>query len=441
MCSAYVKKKFEEQHTDVLNANRLHLDESDLRRSWKQDLINLFVQGLFMYDVVEITEIFAILDSNPFFKRQLEDVLNLDLLCSQIYNNLFATHIIVPYILTFLPGYFLEACQKNQPFLHFDLLSYVFTTPVVKTRVTKLSNVLVSLMFLKNDEYTSFVNSCINQFSEIMSMSPILVMPYIKGLNDGADYYAIGGVDLYNYAHFSNPLIRAYGFYTQVFGTSEALETFYRWVSKLDNSALFDLINQNLDNPYVVESALRSHTLTLAKNKPIMLQNYKFDSGHAILRADDYYINMKNSSGKYYLSELLKVAYPYADSRAISNETIFLRHIQYKRNKLNAVAPSRENITIYNGNKELFRTSVAITPGGTPFEVPIYDFLGKIVIRELVFINPPGTRLEEFLITNSRVNKNSVIWVFTAVPKRSFFTQFVDVETENLRLKGITCQK
>jgi hypothetical protein len=58
-----------------------------------------------------------------------------------------------------------------------------------------------------------------------------------------------------------------------------------------------------------------------------------------------------------------------------------------------------------------------------------------------VFINPPGTRLEEFLLSNSRVNKNSMIWVFTGVPKKSFFREFADTETENLRLKGITRQK
>jgi hypothetical protein len=217
MCTAYVRKKFEEQTTDVLQPTNLRVDESDLKFDAKNVLLDTFIQGLYMYDNSSLVAIFHLLESNAKFKEQFEDIFGLDTLTMQIYNNTFASHLIVPYILSFLPAYFLDTCLRGLSFSYFDLCSYVFNSELSELRVTKLANVLLSLMLVRSSQYARFVNEAVTQFTEILTMNPIIYLPYVKGLTDAADFYAIGGIELYNYAHYSNPLIRAYGVYSLIY--------------------------------------------------------------------------------------------------------------------------------------------------------------------------------------------------------------------------------
>jgi hypothetical protein len=248
----------------------------------------------------------------------------------------------------------------------------------------------------------------------------------VKGLNDAADAYAIGGIGLYDYAHYSNPLIRGYGFYSQNFGTSEQLEMFYRWIAKIKNNSLFELMNQNLNRPSLIEEALKSHINILSKNKPKMLFNYKFESNSYHLRNEDYFIIAKHSKGGYYLKELLHYSFPFADPKNISSENIILRNISYKQNKLYANPPTSKVLNIKN-----FSSPVSISSGAEPFNIPIYEFYGRLETRELSFVNPPGTRLEEFILCNSRISRNNVVWLFTKISPPIFGGEFVDNEFES----------
>ena len=147
-------------------------------------------------------------------------------------------------------------------------------------RISKLLNMTTSLLYISDPLYCKFVNTCIDDFTGLITMNSIIQQPYIKGLDDMADIYAIGGCELYNYSHFSNPLIRGYGFVSNVFGNCEALETFYHWIYKLDNNALFEVINESLNNVSLIETSLKAQWTKMWANKmiPNLLKNYTFTS-------------------------------------------------------------------------------------------------------------------------------------------------------------------
>lgn len=66
----------------------------------------------------------------------------------------------------------------------------------------------VSLMHISDTKYCKFAGKYIDDYSAMMESDNIIQQPNVKKLNDMADIYAIGGVELYRFAKHPNPLVR-----------------------------------------------------------------------------------------------------------------------------------------------------------------------------------------------------------------------------------------
>jgi len=411
---------------DFGDPNPIVIDRSDLDKKYeiplKQMLINLFVQGLWMYDNTSMSTILNILLTPGFnnnMVEQMTDLLRLDKVTNIVYNNQVGSILIVPYLLSFLNTIFLHSCNNQYLLENFDIYSYLCNLQISKPRIEKLENMLLSILHIKNNTYYNFINIISNEFLKIMELNPIIQMPYIKGVNDFADLYGIGGVDLYNYSPFSNPLVRAYKFYTVIFGNSEGLESFYRWILQVNNSSLFQVIEDNTLNKSVIISALQAQSKNIPSNKyPNILFNYEFFSnGTYSTKPFGYYLDITNSSNVSYLDILLKYIFAKTNPEQITQRCMYSRQIIYNNSgKLEVQAPYKEGLVVHKGPaKNIYPLQLSL--GGIAVDMVVYDMVGDVKPQEVIFTNPPGTRLIPLILEAPTREKNNVIWIFTTMPQ------------------------
>ena len=429
MATSYLKKEFIRKKTDILDDTPIEIDESMLRndklfdKPLSQLIKDLFINGLWMYDNSSMSSALQLLLTKNSFIDEINDILSLSAITQIVYDNRLASIVITTYILSHLNSWLLDTCVNGYSFYSFSPYTYLTQLAPSSNRIAKLINMVISLLYISDDMYCRFVNVSMNDFTGMITMNSIIQQPYIKGLNDMADIYAIGGCELYNYSHFSNPLIRGYGFVANVFGNCEALETFYKWIYKLDNNALFEVINESLSNVSVIETSLKAQWTKMWANKtfPHILHNYSFTSSGYKLKSIPYFLDLSTSEGTLMLSLICKYTYPYSNPRASINRQVIFRPIEYKRGRLTAKSPVKNGMRVDDS-----LLSVSLSSTGTNESIPVYDFNGSMEDVNLIYTNPKGSRLEKFVLFNSRVNSNQTIWLFTKIPVSTRFQKYIN---------------
>lgn len=428
MCAAYVKKEFVKKKTDILDDNPIDISESMLRndklfdKPLAQLIKDLFISGLWMYDNSSMSSALDILLSKNSFVSEINDLLSLNSITQIVYDNRIASIIISTYVISYLNDWLLDTCINNYNLNTFSPYTYLTQMNPSLNRISKLLNMTTSLLYISDPLYCKFVNTCIDDFTGLITMNSIIQQPYIKGLDDMADIYAIGGCELYNYSHFSNPLIRGYGFVSNVFGNCEALETFYHWIYKLDNNALFEVINESLNNVSLIETSLKAQWTKTWANKmiPNLLRNYTFTSSGYRIKSIPYFLDLTTSDGTLMLNLICRYSFGYSDPRTSINRQIMFRQIEYNRGKITAKSPVKNGMKV--GNQIL---SVDLSSTGTVETLPVYDFNGSMEDVGLIFTNPGGMRLEKLILFNMRINNNQAIWIFTKVPVATRFQKYL----------------
>lgn len=429
MATAYLKKEFIRKKTDILDDTPLNITEDMLRndkvfgKPLSQLIKDLFVNGLWMYDNSSMASALQLLLTKNSFIDEINDILSLSSITQIVYNNRLASIIIIAYILSYLNTWLLDTCVNGYDLYSFSPYTYLTQLSPSSNRIAKLINMTISLLYISDDMYCRFVDVCMNDFTGMITMNAKIQQPYIKGLNDLADIYAIGGCELYNYSHFSNPLIRGYGFVANVFGNCESLETFYKWIYKLENSALFEVINESLNNTPIIETSLKTQWMKLIANNmsPQILYNYNFTSSGYKLKTTPYFLDLATSDNVSILALLCRYTYPYSNPRLSINRQIIFRPIEYKRGTITAKSPVKDGMKI---DDALLPVSLSST--GTNEIVPIYDFNGSMENVNLIYTNPNGSRLEKLVLFNSRTDANQVIWLFTNVPVSTRFQKYIN---------------
>lgn len=428
MCAAYVKKEFVKKKTDILDDNPIDISESMLRndklfdKPLAQLIKDLFIPGLWMYDNSSMSSALDILLSKNNFVSEINDLLSLNSITQIVYDNRIASIIISTYVISYLNDWLLDTCINNYNLNTFSPYTYLTQMNPSLNRISKLLNMTTSLLYISDPLYCKFVNTCIDDFTGLITMNSIIQQPYIKGLDDMADIYAIGGCELYNYSHFSNPLIRGYGFVSNVFGNCEALETFYHWIYKLDNNALFEVINESLNNVSLIETSLKAQWTKMWANKmiPNLLKNYTFTSSGYKIKSIPYFLDLTTSDGTLMLNLICRYSFGYSDPRTSINRQIMFRQIEYNRGKITAKSPVKNGMKV--GNQIL---SVDLSSTGTVETLPVYDFNGSMEDVGLIFTNPGGMRLEKLILFNMRINNNQAIWIFTKIPVATRFQKYL----------------
>jgi len=415
-CIAYVKEKYDNKRLDFDDPYPIVVTEEDLQPKMKQTLINLFVNGLWMFDNSSMSSALTILLKEGFninFTEQLMDLLQLESTTKLFYGNSFASTLIVPYLLSFINSNLLDSCNNRYQLRNFDIFSYL-STEVDESRINKLTNMLVALMHINNETYFTFVNYVSDEFVKIIETSnPKIVVPYVKGVNDHADEYAIGGIEMYNYASYSNPFVRSYGFYSYVFGNFENLECFYKNVSLITNDAALDVMN-DVKNTSSVASVIRNQLEKVGKVNT--LKNFNFyDNGNYVEDNSIYAVNLSNSENVNIIELLSDFTFNRTNISDIREQTIITREVEYLGGgKLNVKQPTE---------------TMKLSPSGITMMLPLYDIRGEVVPMSVVYQLPPNHKLIPLMLFNSRVDNNSVAWIFTSVRLTNRFNGYLKLES------------
>ena len=445
--TAYIRQEFEQKQTDILDDNPIAIDESMLRDNLyplplANLIANLFVNGLWMYDNSSMCCALKALSQNRRFASEISDILSLTSVCQVCYNNRQASILVTPLILSYLNTELLDNCLNDYLLQSFSPMTYVCLLDVPSpNRIKKLVDMLTSLLYIANPLYDRFVQMCVNDFSQLLLTNPIIQQVYVKGLDDAADIYAIGGCELYNYSHFSNPLIRGYGWVINVFGNCEQIETFYKWIYNLDNTALFQVINDSLNNVEVIEVSLKAQWVKMigANRIPKLLSNWTFSEKGYIMKNVPYFLDLQTSDNEYILSLLCKYTYPYSNPRRSISRQIIFREIEYKRLKLKVHRPVPNGMIsrVHDSRDNAIRTNAEIRLTGTAERLPVYDYNGSMEDISIIYSAPRGRRVVKLLLFNSRYIQNSTVWFFTPLDRKTRFQKYVTLEDDLQNRKGI----
>ena len=423
-CMSYIREKYDAKRMDLEDPNPIVITTTDLKeKNLKTTLIELFVQGLWMYDNSSMSVILTLLFTNGFninFVEQMLDLMTLDYITKSVYDNIQASMAIVPYLLSFMNSMLLRFCNNNYNIKYFDIFSYIVNAEFNVDRAIKIENMINSILHIYNPTYYEFINYITDEFTKIMEKgNPIIQIPYVKGFNDKADAYAIGGAELYNYAAYSNPLVRGYGFYANVFGNTENIEAIYQYVKDIKNTAALEIIETDAQNIGVISSVLRNQLEK--QNRPNILKNYVFNANGTYNNdLSAYVITLNDSEGKNVLELLIKYIFKSTKANEISDPTIISREVKYLGNGHLKVGPPVESKMIAN-NIEL---PLKLSSTGTSMMIPLYDLRGEVISQSIIYSIPAGKILLPLILFNSRVDKNSVVWVFTSTKISNTFDMY-----------------
>lgn len=447
MAIAYVKQEFDKKRTDILDDYPIEIDSSMLRdnlypETLTKTITNLFVGGLWMYDNKTMSQVLPILMKKENLASELSDILSLSAITQITYNNHQASILITPLILSYLNDELLDTCSHGWKLNSFSPMTYLCMADKVSVnRINKLVDMLVSLLYIAHPIYSRFVNVCINDFTALLTINSIIQQPYVKGLEDAASIYAIGGCELYNYSHFSNPLIRGYGWLTTVFGNSEAIETFYKWIYKLDNTALFEVINESLNSVEIVETSLKAQWVKMITNGniPSMLSNFIFSDDGYKFNNTPYFLNLKTSEGLRILPLICQYVFPYSNPRHSIPRHVVFREIKYNRGKMIAYSSVKNGmISRVNDSRDVtIKSEAMISNTGTTEILPIYDYNGTFENVNLIWSAPRGRRCVKLTLFTPKTEYNQAIWIFTKLEQQTTFQRYETMKNEEQNKKGI----
>ena len=396
-----VKNKFETLFNDPLGGKEIldiHINEYDFDNSCEKisgRLSDLLAQGLWLnYN----NSLHAIIDKNTRLLDELKDARNLASILKTVYGNRNMGACITPvYILSMVPQFLMEHVKNNQPFELFKLYEYVYAYDIDASIMKKLSDSAISMLYLENNNYVKFVNVISKECFDLL-FSGYNIIPYIKGLDDIADAYAIGGIDLYNYAPIANPLVRSCEIVKNVFGTCEELNYYESIMSQITNSSVFDVVEDG-----IYDSALKP-ALDRIKIKPLTLSDYVF-SKDAYKQKNTVNV-LESKIGNQKITDFIsKYIYKKSDAANLTIPTLYTRTLTFKKDspKVYVGSIDKKNFIITDkSNKDTFEGIV-----------PIYDIKGEIK-RVLVEhkLNMPGGDPEQIEMFSPVTDKNMIVWVF-----------------------------
>ena len=397
-----VKNKFESLFSDPLGGKEvldIHINEYDFDNACERisgRLSDLIAQGLwFSYG----NSMHNNIDKNMRLSEDLTNTRNLCSVLKLMYGNKNMGTCATPiYILSMVPQFLMEHVKNNQPLDTFKLFEYVYAYDIKMNLMKNISDSIISMLYLDNENYVKFVNIISKECTDLLH-NGLVVIPYIKGLEDMADAYAIGGIDLYSYAPIANPLVRSCEIVKNIFGTCEELNRYERIMSQITNSSVFDVVEDG-----IYDSVLKP-ALDRIQIKPETLSDYVFSKD--AYKPKETISILESSVGNQKITELAsKYIYKKSDAANLTIPTLYTRTLAFKNDssKVDVGKIVKNSFVIADSsNKNTFE---GITP--------LYDIKGEMK-RVLVEpkVNVKGGEPEQIEMFSPTNERNMIVWIFS----------------------------
>lgn len=417
--TGFVAEKFEDHQNNTFSNKPISIDESHLNNTKIRidKILNaLYLNGKFGLYSKSINDSITYLLNNTNLEMEWKSILYLANLCSVLYDNPFGSKILPSYILSFYPEYLLKYMINNKfnSLSKFDFITYfcLHHSEVNKTRINKLLNMLISILYLHNDDYVNFVNEQASIITKVLISNAIIVQPYIKQITDKIDAICIGGVSLGAKYIDTNLLSRGYYFIVSTQGNSENLNAFYEFSKCITNTATFELIKTAIKtNSYTSMADAVSQaaaTLFYNNNLPTLLSNYNLntETGDYSLKGYEYFINLTTTNDIPIYKFIGTYIFPEINANHAQMPTFYSRSINID----NIAGRPLENKIEFN--KTTYNCSTV--DRGTEYNIPIYDFNSTFNNVNLSFIQPSGYKLLQIYTPNGELYKNNLFFVFTS---------------------------
>jgi hypothetical protein len=297
--------------------------------------------------------------------------------------------------------------------------------------------VLIAIMYTQNEYYCKCVNIAVDRMTALLSTNPLMYQTFVRGLDDSADMFAIGGTTLYKYASNANPLMRGYGFISTVLGLDENTEVVKNWVMLMQNTDMFDVIEQEPTNASVIESFAKVHWTKLygSKSVPKMLANYNFtgiDTKHPFgysAKNTPYFVDYTHAPDGLdanILELFARYSFAYADPRRGIQKEICFKQIDLLMDGKVKVHPITVNAMKISGNGATNKNSYAvnISTTGVMEQMVIFDHVPSVDDVGMIYTNPGGLRRVIIKTYSSEQDIENVYWIFTNKVQESRFRKF-----------------
>ena len=468
MCAAYVKQKFMEYQTDVLNDFPISIDESFMdtdklgKDSMDRIITGLFVNGIYAKNWNEVKKLFDILMNNYRFRQTFTDIMNLPTLLKRFGDNAYGANIMAAYILSFIPEWLLKFVITNGAVAGIELprtisINVSLFCPMAffaqehnfnPIRVEKLLALETAIMYMHNKSYTNFVNNVAKEFQVSVLSNAYIQQPYVKGTSDNISVYAIGGRDLVSKAGLSNPLLRAYWFVYYTQGTCSNMEVFYDWAKMIDNQHAFDMIALAFkDKEFgTIKSVLTNkyEELIASNNVPLLLANYEFNAdGSWFVKPSPYFIELTLPSGMSLINFFSLYSYPGSHAKNIMDNELVVKPIAFKDGAFIA-EHALYNTAKFGSN----HTSATISEFGIKYNLPYYDFNAAMDDFGVDITAPPGYKLIVLTTDSGTQTQNDVYFLYTTFVankfgRRNYKNRYDDIidSVEQAPSRGFKTQK
>lgn len=412
MCIAYVRHQFEKNQTNVLDSP-IRPDPSQ-SEPVQNELKELFINGLWMCQMTNITNSIKTLNSTQ--RNYISNLFNLYDVCKICYKDYFraiCTSILVPSYLDDWLTLSISNLESFNPYIYLNTISLpnerdgTSVEDIIRNRAEKIMESILSFVFIHTTTFAQFINKHVNVFIEIVESNPICQQIYVKGLEDNIDAYAIGGCDLCSIASNKNPITRGVKWITNVFGISEELFTLQQWMNCINNTQLLDILNDSVMSNGNIPVEIMNVQLIKLSRYPNSINNYDFSNNEPKFNIPNF-------------NETLKFVqtYIFQKSSAINSTS---RNVVTRKINISSFDPKAETPMINAMNIGDDKLPITLSETGRYLNVPLYEYSASIQTIKLNFVNPPGHRLLELNLCNSRVDKNQTVLLFTTTLMESVF--------------------
>ena len=423
-------KFISKRQDDFLDDCQMHITVSDLDiENLYENILKMFVNGVWNSESTEMRIILDGLKNDQFVSAYINDLFALHQTLQLIYGN--TTQVIVTsvYLVSLLNEWLAYHCENQRKMSDFNPFIYMKNTKLENERVIKIQNMMYSYMFLHNRNYIEFVNSVNDYFYKIRIEKPTIIQPYIQTLEDDARIFAIGGVETYKYSKYSNPIIRGFGFTSNVESISPEVYVFHEFTKGITNESVFELLSEKkLDlgsKIQTVITAIKKIPSPNRLNKYVFekvgsgmnntIVSYKFRTISEIAE-----LTCKNNNGKQ-MSVLEYLIGKSFNRSGIKTVDEFIRvktiNIDGDGSLSNEVYGSTINGFEYKGKFiDLSENAVGITK-----QFPIYSPAARVLARNVSITRPDNKRLETVISFDDINQENNVFWIFTTVRKPMSF--------------------
>lgn len=410
----YLNERLIARRNELDEARRIYINIEDMKaREIYPFILNFFCNGIWRTQSKEMS-IFMKQISN---KNSFIDFFGIRNVCEIFHGNTTGSILAPVYAVSLLDLWMYSHLENSREIREFNPFKYLrwSVSEFDGGRIKKLTAILYSCCFLKNEKYLEFVREEAVRFIELVQSAYGYLQPYIRSLADDAEKWALVGLDGYRYAKFANPIVRGYGFYSNAFGVNERSYLIFRLLELNNNETLFQLVESNVNNKQVIGETLKMAIEQIdLENLPKLLSRFTIRAnGSYLLKTTREIINESSIE----IFKLLKYSFKRSSpGLMLDNDEIMVK---------NMVEPGKKaSLNGYSYGSRYI--NFILSREGKQFLLPKYGVVGEMEEATTSTVIPDGLRVEP-IYTISAVDgtkDNCTYWILTKMEKPSQFDAY-----------------